>query len=827
VPILQDLLQQAGREIAPRPLVALAAALALGIVLSDRVALPVWGCVGFTVLLVVMCLLVRNSHCAALSLLLATSGLGALLHSLAMTPLPGDLSRLAGAPLTSLEGTLHQVSYQRGGHAAFLLRATCATDSQGRRLRVSGQAEATVRGRVAMPLRPGQQVRLDSPLLSLPQRATNWGQPDARKTLARRSVFSVVEAATLTALPKEASPAVRLEEHLSGTRQRVMELYRRTLGGSRSSGMADLLVAMVLGDDVADLSDETRELFRRSGTIHLLVVSGAQVSAVVALVVTLAGGSRRLTWWHLLLLGPLILWFGLLTGMGTSIARSLTMCAIWAVCTVTARCYDLVSSIALSAILLMLTHPGVVFEGGAQLTFAATTGVAASVSGHKSRPLHGLGPLERVGVRAVEDVYLAGLATFGTWLMTAPLLCNRFYGFSMVGVVANLVAVPLSALVVILGLAAALLGSLAPALAWPLCALARVLISCICGVNSLCLRLPGAFVDNVYLPPLGCVIWYAALALLFGLWRSGVLKKAWSEHRGTLLSAAALSLALTACVCAISCVWPRPAAVTTFDVGEGQSSLVETPDARTLLVDAGGRFGLTSFQLARDVVRPYLIRRGHRRLDVLVITHSDTDHYSAVTTLARWVPVGVVLVKGDAEERSWRRTLSRLRSGGAIVRVAHAGTRLRLGETALEVLSPPADREAHELPAGDNNASLLVRVQSGGLTALFPGDLETAGMAWALNHLSPSRLRADFLQVPHHGRSSANLPAFWETVQPKVAVVSRRGVPFLRAGADTCAQFARYQLSTEEVGAVRVEQRGRRLLVTTYLPPCRAPKRGL
>ena len=109
MPILQDLLQQAGREIAPRPLVALAAALALGIVLSDRVALPVWGCVGFTVLLVVMCLLVRNSHCAALSLLLATSGLGALLHSLAMTPLPGDLSRLAGAPLTSLEGNLQKI----------------------------------------------------------------------------------------------------------------------------------------------------------------------------------------------------------------------------------------------------------------------------------------------------------------------------------------------------------------------------------------------------------------------------------------------------------------------------------------------------------------------------------------------------------------------------------------------------------------------------------------------------------------------------------------------------------------------------------------------
>lgn len=806
---------------------ALSAALAIGILLADRIAFPMWACAGFTVLLVVICLLTRNPHCAAVSLLLATSGLGALLHSLAMTPLPGDLSRLAEAPLSSLEGTLLQVSYQRGGHAAFLLRPRYATDAQGRRRRVSGQAQVTVQSRVRMLLRPGQQVRLDKPLVNLPQRATNWGQPDARKALARRGVFSVVEAATLTALPGEASLLVRLEEHLSGTRRRVLELYRRALGGSGDEQMADLLAAMVLGDDVADLSDETRELFRRSGTIHLLVVSGAQVSAVVALVVTLAGGSRGLTWRHLLLIGPLILWFGLLTGMGASIARSLIMCAIWAVCTVSARQYDLASSIALAAILLMLTHPGVIFGAGAQLTFAATIGVTVSLAGRRPRPLYGHDALSRAAIGIAECISLAGIATVGTWLMTVPLLWSHFYGFSMVGVVANLVAVPLSTLVVILGLAAALLGSLAPALAWPLCALARVLISCICGVNSLCVRLPGAFVDNVYLPPLGCVIWYAALALLFGLLRSGALKRAWSEHRGTLLAAAALVLALVTCGCAISCLWPRPATVTTFDVGEGQSSLVETPDGRTILVDAGGRFGLSTFQLARDVLRPYLVRRGHRRIDVLVITHPDTDHYSAVTTLARWMPVGVVLVSGDAEERSWQRTLSSLRSGGAIVRVARAGTRLSLGETTLEVLSPPADRETQELPTGDNNASLLVRVKSGRLTALFPGDLETAGMVWALNHLSPSRLRADFLQVPHHGRSSANLPAFWETVQPKVAVVSRRGEPPERAGADTCAEFARHQLSTEEVGAVRVEQRGRRLLVTTCLAPCRAPKRGL
>lgn len=795
-----------------RPLVTLAAAYVAGVILADRWPLPVWAPGALAAAGALAAVASRSAALAVAGLFTGAAALGALLHTLALSPPRNDLSRLSGARDAVLTARIADCVFHSDWRSRYVVEAHEFLGADGRAHPVAGRAYVELRsgGRRLMP---GMMVVFRDARIERPPAPTNWRQVDRRKLAAHRRIHTTVRAERAEALEGVGGWREQFGAAVLGARAWMVRTLERSMPGPNPRDDALLLASMVFGETAVRIDDEMRELFRRTGTIHLLVVSGAQVSIIVLFIMTFTRSRGRLRWWHVVIICPVLAAFSLVVVWEPSIGRALVMCGLWMVAMAAGRRHDLASAIALSVLVLALVDTAVVFHIGAQLTFAATAGVAVFLPGREARQRET--GRDFFGVR--RAVVYAALGTAGAWLFITPFLMHHFNNFAFLGSVANLVGVPLAGVIVVVGLLAVVLGGVVPAVGAVLCWVAQKAVALIVATNHVCDALPLSFIDHLHLSAAGVVMWILLAAAGVYMLRTGRAQALWRQRRPEFITGLVVAAAVIATALAVWQLWPRPYRIVTLDVGEGQCTIIETRERKVVMVDAGGRGGLSDYELARDVMLPYLVRGGYRRLDALIITHPHTDHFGAARHLARRLPINLVLTNGQEGGQGYQAFLAELHERGVPVRAGQAGTKLRAGGASLRIISPPPEGGQPRFPGGANNRSLVTRATLNSLTALLPGDTEKPAMSWLVRNLPTGSLRADFLQVPHHGRSSSDHPEFLEAVAPTVAVVSRAGDPVERGAHDTCRRIARHVFSTEESGAVMVESRRGKLRVRTYL----------
>ena len=352
-----------------------------------------------------------------------------------------------------------------------------------------------------------------------------------------------------------------------------------------------------------------------------------------------------------------------------------------------------------------------------------------------------------------------------------PLSMLFFHQVSVVGFVANLLAIPLVTLLVT---PLALLGVLLP----PVWALAAVLVQGLCWVLEGLAALPMAVWTAAAAPP-----WAVACGLLAGL--LAVLPLPWR------LRLCCLPLMLPLLWPAV----PRPQAgqfeLLAADIGQGTAVLVRTQN-HLLVYDTGPAYTPEADAGSR-VLLPLLRARGERRVDLLMLSHRDTDHVGGAASLLAGLPV--------------RAMRSSLEPGHPLLQGAVPHQRCAAGQAwvwdgvQFDVLHPSAD-----MPAASqrpNAQSCVLRVQGRRTSALLTGDIEAAQEAALVLSRGPA-LASDVLLVPHHGSRTSSTPAFLDAVAPRVAVV--QAAYRSRFGHPAPDVLARYQ--ARGVAVARSDQCG-------------------
>ncbi|MCE9561084.1 MAG: ComEC/Rec2 family competence protein [Planctomycetes bacterium] len=212
---------------------------------------------------------------------------------------------------------------------------------------------------------------------------------------------------------------------------------------------------------------------------------------------------------------------------------------------------------------------------------------------------------------------------------------------------------------------------------------------------------------------------------------------------------------------------------TFLSIGHGCCVLIETPDGRVLLYDAGTTTGPDA---VRRVIAPYLWSRGITRIDEVFISHADLDHFNGAPELLKRFPVGRVTLTPTFTDKSSpgvEAALAAFERHKVATRIAVAGDRFEAGRVTLDVLHPPAER----LAGNENTRSMVLLVRSGSHTVLLTGDLEGLGQTKVQERpVSP----VDVMLAPHHGAKSAHVPlpslvATW--AKPKFVISSQRPGP--------------------------------------------------
>ena len=534
----------------------------------------------------------------------------------------------------------------------------------------------------------------------------------------------------------------------SAIRGRAADALQRRLGSQ--AGTASALV-------LAEREGIPRELwdaFARSGTAHLLSISGFHVGVIATLLGALLSAAGQPPRRRAALVAAGVWAYVLLIGAPTSATRAAWMTTAFVLGRLRRAPSSGLGALGLSALMIALLRPGVVGGAGFQLTVAGTAGILIL-----SRWILAHWPAHRFRA-AVAPAVAAGI---GASVFTAPVLAHHFGQVPLLSLPSSILLTPL--------VAAAVPG---------------VILTIVLDA----LHLPGAGLAGAGAEGLLHLV-TAAAARIGAL--PGTVALVTPLEAGLLTAGALLPMALTAApwrrrpairaavavLTALAVLWGGQAAlslagrgtlqIVAIDVGQGDAIALRTPRGRWLLVDAGPRgFGGSDAGLTRVI--PYLHARGARRLEAVVLTHPDEDHAGGLAAVLRGVATGAVIGPGLSIGQAGQMDgLAEARRAGVPWRRAFTGDSWTIDGVRFRVLHPPPATPGTHSP---NDWSVVLEVTWVDFSALLMGDADVFIESAVVAGRPADAPAVTLLKVGHHGSITSTAQAFVDAIRPEYAAIS-------------------------------------------------------
>ncbi len=686
----------------------------------------------------------------------------------------------------------------------------------------SGRLYLTVMSEETIPYCRGDLVRFRAVLKPI-LHARNRGRPDR----GRDEVYfaAVVDAVAAIALVDEGTP--QLDQLFDAFRRELAAFWRVSLDADES----DLARALTLGESQT-LDYSVRESFRRTGTAHLLSVSGLHLGLAVLFVylvlrtalIRCSVLAERLDVGRVaaVIAVPFAIGFTMLTGCRVPVVRACVM----TVSALTARALGYTSgtveALAIAGASLLAADPRTLFDPGFQLSFAAVLGFVGALGQPPQDRTVCLESSETSESRFVRFAVQIGVATkrllrstLTAAAATTPLVLYHFGYLSWVSVPANMIAVPLTGLLILPSLLILMTLStftpkLAGLLARPLGQMLDWLMDLLGSISRMpcTLENPGPVLFGAIVT--GClgILLLVARKLRFG---------AYSLVFSMLCAAASL--------CIDPPSFPKNELTVDFlDVGQGDSTLITFPDGRHWLVDAGGAWG-GRFDVGERIVVPVLRSLGVRRIDKMILTHPDYDHVGGMPAVLDAFKVVEIWDNGqgaaEGADEAYRLTRSSAREQSIPIREtpgicgAHnvAGTQIR-------VVHPCGASGGYDAAFSFNNNSIVLVFNFGLMSLVLPGDIEAETESLLLERGMIGK--TDILKLPHHGSRTSSTPAFLESLSPWLGVASvgrsRRRSILHRAVIQRLGQRSIVLKRTDFHGGIRLITDGRVVEISPRVP---------
>ncbi len=527
----------------------------------------------------------------------------------------------------------------------------------------------------------------------------------------------------------------RVLDRRPGLRYRIRDRVARridALYGPRSG----LVAALVLGRR-GDISPALRARFVESGLAHVLAISGLHVGILslwLALVARLVGAGRHA--WACAAVGVWI--YVAVLGFPAPAFRAAWFITLYGTARVRQRHPSPTTILAVAVFAIVAVTPGAVTSVGAWLSCGALWGTASALR---------LAPRARGVARLV-------VASVGATVATAPITALTFGSVAPVGIVANLIAIPLAGVAV-----PAVFGSLVAG--GTLARGAGLALTGIERVAALGAAIPGGHLSGD--PGVGFALpWFV---LVSGAAWIVFRRPTWALVRWRLLAGAAILSWTFVALDHLPIGSTGGLTLHVLDVGQGDAIVLRTPHGRWVLVDGGPR--TLSGDAGRRVVVPFLRRHGVHALDLVIISHGDADHLGGIPAVLGAVPVGRVIEPGQPlGTELYLEYLGAVAEAGTRWSAARAGDTLIVDGVTLAVLHPDASSLERELRPNEN--SVVVRVTFGRFDALFTGDIGWPAESLLIDDLQ----QVELLKVGHHGSAGSSHDAWLDAVRPKVAVIS-------------------------------------------------------
>ncbi len=535
--------------------------------------------------------------------------------------------------------------------------------------------------------------------------------------------------------------------------------------------VASVLIALSTGKKEF-LSKKLRSEFSKAGVSHILAISGLHLSIVAGIFFyffnwllsfsrffLIRGWSRKAA--AFLTLFPLLA-YAAFSGFSPSTKRAFIMIAVFMFSFVAEREADPLNTLALAAIIILMISPGALFSISFQLSFSAVLFIIMGFILVKGRKIqYG----NKFFIKFCAFVFTSFCAMAGTEI----LVMYYFNIISFVGIITNIILIPAIGFgAVPMEIAALLTHPFSAKLSWFFIKCAGwIIYPCLLFIHNIA-ELPFAWSRTITPDHMEIFCYYLFFAGIFLL-----LSK--RKKMGVLCLVTAIII-----VSANEIFWlnrrffNKDLYITILDVGQGSSALLELPQGKRVLVDGGGFSYLSGFDTGQYIVGPFLWRKKIMSLDMVILTHPESDHMNGLIYILKNFKVRKFIKNCDKRKTFAYGELIRaiMVNGAKIDIITNKEKKLRLGKVVFDFLNPfikcSRTKDSHERL---NNNSVVFRLLFNKISVFFPGDImNKAENKIALKY--GDNIKSDILISPHHGSSTSISDFFLDKIDPKSIVIS-------------------------------------------------------
>lgn len=612
----------------------------------------------------------------------------------------------------------------------------------------------------------------------------------------------------------------KYKEALYQLRRKLEYVFDVTLSEKESG----IMKAMLLGNKT-ELDSDSKELYQKSGIAHVLAISGLHISILGMGLYSLLAKLRCPKSIGAVLSVVLMICYGDMVGMSSSAFRAIFMFAMRMGGKLMGRTYDMLTALAISAVLILLEQPLYLYHSGFLLSFGAIIGIGFmgdvfKIDGFDSDYKW----LSQVS-RSIGSSIGGSLSIFSVHF---PIILCTYYEFPVYSFLLNLIIIPLMSVLMVIGLICLGLGALyiltcthfgaTPMPLWIVIELCSYMVHLLlAGFEAACnltLDLPlSRWIvgrPDTYRVVLFCFV----IVALYGLHQYGKKNDIAGPGGFTKL------IFMLGAVMFITSHTYGELKITMVDVGQGDGIWIESPDGNHYLIDGGST---SKKQLAKYTLLPYLKYTNTDRIDMIFLTHLDSDHISGVIELINpengdsQIEVGGITISEAAIEDDALIELQVLcKENGIPLKYASTGDSLRDGDMYLQVYHPDSDY----VTDNRNAYSLVMGLDYQGFHALFTGDVEADGEK-IVSELWPEDNTCHLYKAAHHGSNSSNTELLLETISPQLTIIScgldnSYGHPH-KETLERLEAVGSKVIRTDESGAIMLRVRDGKITVDTYL----------
>lgn len=653
-------------------------------------------------------------------------------------------------------------------------------------------------------IQPGARIRLEG-ILTLPQLPTNPGMFHQRNYERGKKIdFHLEDAKVVTVVQEPSTGSVLMEQWKEEILRRCSEIFPESEAG--------VLEAMLLGEK-KQLESEVKEAYQAAGISHIIAISGLHISLIgMGIVKILQHFGLPVPVWAILSVGSMI-GYGVFIGQPVTAVRAIGMFVILQTARVIGRSYDLLSALALVGILMLVENPDLLYDSGCLLSFGAVIGTGWYSSqkitlwrGWRENRGRSEGIVWKTWEKILEGVYL--------WLFSLPILLWTFYQVSVVGILWNLLVIPILPFVVVSGGIAILLagwnvtlGSVAGTISYGILQLYQKIgeWSEQCSFGS---WTPGQ-------PEILQIVVYYGLMLGIGMLPVWFKKKKEIQDKKYGVPGMEIGMMILL-ILLMAHPWRTNEQITVLDVGQGDGIVCQT-GKEVLLIDGGSS---SQKKVGTYVILPYLKQQGITKITAVAVTHTDQDHINGIMEVLEegkkgWLEIEHLFYPIWMEKTTQGEELIAMaEEGGTLCEGIGQGDQLQIGNGMGKILYPKTSET--EIPEDPNEGSLVILWEWAGIKTLFTGDLPEEKEKEISNVLE----NCEILKVGHHGSSTSSGQELLNRIQPLVSIVScaktnRYGHP----SPETIQRLLEVDSEiyyTMEGGAVTVKKIGKKLNIVEY-----------